>query len=176
MLSAIQSRPRWSQVMQIGLSISGSAAKSCGSNPAGTTRCVCRLVGRERVLHPADRLALRAPLPAGQVVGDLGRRLVVRERRQPGRDRGRGCRRPRPWPTPSECRARAGRGSRVLPGPGVVAVGRVEDAALALGAHPGPRLVRLALRPALGGRGGPSRCAWCGRRSRPRCGTARSPS
>ena len=60
----------------------------------------------------------------------------------------------------------------IAPGAFVVAPGGVEDAALALRPHPRPRLLLVALRRGIPGRCGPSRCAWCGRRSRP---SSRSP-
>ena len=104
-----------------------------------------RLLGVERMLHPADRLALRAPLAAGQIVRDVGRRLVVGEWRQAGLDAA---------PTvvdrslvhrPADAPLEEVVETRVLPGSSVVAVGGVEDAALSPASGPRSTAPRSAL-------------------------------
>ena len=173
--SATQSRPRSSQVMQIGLPpISGSAANSFSSKPSGVTD----------VLH---RLGRRRAASASSLIGSP----VVPHCRSAGRSGtlastySNGLTSLRDLASSSGASTKAGTtaGSLpdgpadaaldevleagVAPGPLVVAPGGVEDAALALRAHPGPRLLAVAFRRGTRGRCGPSRCAWCGRRSRP---------
>ena len=106
--------------------------------PAGKGEVLLRLLGRERLLHLADRLAERAPSGPGGVERDLGR--LVLERLEPLRHA-----RPRvvhiplvrgPADAAFDEILEAG----VAPGAGVVAVGGVEDAPLALRAGPGPGL------------------------------------
>ena len=143
-------------------------------SPSGMTRCFMRLGRRERLLHLADRLALRAPACAGRVERDLGR-ARTRTASGPSATRGRRSKTVALVRRPADAALDQVVEAGVAPGPGVVAVGGVEDAALALRADPGPGLRRRPRRRGSGGRGGPSCCAWCGRRSRPRCGTVRGP-
>ena len=106
--------------------------------PGRQGEVLLRLVGRERLLHPADRLAEGAPPGAGGVQRDLGRlvleRLQALRHARPGvvdvpLVRG-------PADAPLEEVMEAG----VAPGAGVVAVRGVEDAPLAVRAGPGPGL------------------------------------
>jgi hypothetical protein len=109
-----------------------------GLEPLGHREVLDRLLGRERLLHLADRLAEGAPPRPGRVERDLGR--LVLERLQPLRHA-----RPRiehvalvrrPADAALDQVVEAG----VAPGPRVVARSGVEDAPLALGAGPGPGL------------------------------------
>ena len=143
-----------------------------GLEPLGHREVLDRLLGRERLLHLADRLAERAPPRPGRVERDLGR--LVLERLQALR----------------HARPRIEHVALVR-GPADAALDQVVEAGMA----PGPRrrgrrrCRRRAPCPGCGsrsrapsrsgrrasaGRGGP--CSpWCGRRSRPRCGTAPGP-
>ena len=115
-----------------------------------------RFLGRERLLHLADRLALRAPLAARQVVGNVDRRLVVGERLQALPPRAGGCRRRRPCRQPSGCRARPGRGSRASARSARRGRRRCRRRAPCRACEPTSTAPPFVPRPGLAGRGGPS--------------------
>ena len=122
----------------IGLKIWGSATNSSRLEPGRQGEVLLRLLGRERLLHLADRLAERAPPRAGGVERDLGR--LVLERLQALRHA-----RPRVVHVPlvrgpADAAFDEVLEAGVAPGAGVVAVRGVEDAPLALRAGPGPGL------------------------------------
>ena len=69
----------------IGLPICGSATNSSSSKPTGVDMCFIDSAGVERLLHLADRLAVRAPAFAGGIERQL--RLDVLERLDVGCER-----------------------------------------------------------------------------------------
>ena len=104
----------------------------------GQRQVLLRFLGRERLLHLADRLAQGAPAGAGRVERDLG--LLVLERLEPLRHAG-----PRVEHVPLVRRPADAALDQIMeagmaPGAGVVAVRGVEDASLALRADPRPGL------------------------------------
>ena len=67
--------------MQIGLPPSSfSVTNSSARNPFGHDDVLLRLLGRQRLLHLAERLALHAPRAGSGVVRDLLADVVVLER------------------------------------------------------------------------------------------------
>ena len=115
-----------------------------------------RLVGRDRLLHQAERFALRRPICPRRVVRYFGPDVFVFERFHVLRDR-RHCgfikavrqeivrlrsdrRRP-----PSERHARPSMKTGVRPSPTIVPPSRIENASVAVRANPRPRLATFVV-------------------------------
>src|SRR5262249_60185484 len=134
-----------------------------GPEPLRDHDVLLRLIRRERPLHLGKWLTLRAPCPARCVVRDPLADVVVLERlhvralwgrlrdreRPTGHQRrptGRALHRRRVLPDgPAQPAFDQFLEAGVAPGPLVVPPRGVEDAALALGADPGPRLLDAPL-------------------------------
>jgi len=131
----------WSQARAIGWAISGSAAKRRGSRPLGTAMCLIDSAVSMGRLHRLDRIAHRAQARPGRYwgmsegAGSVGSGLRFEatlgrlSKTSPLLAAQRRPRSIRSWKP------------GFAPGPLVVAVGGVEDPALAFGSDPGPGLV-----------------------------------
>ena len=124
--------------MVIGLPISRLRGEQLRLESLRQSQMLDGLLGRKRLLHPADRLAQRAPAGARRVQRDLG--LLVLEGLEALRHAWVRVEHVSLVRRPADAAFDQVLEARVAPGAGIVSIRRVEDASLAVSTHPRPGL------------------------------------